>query len=40
MPRNASLPVSDVPVTGTSAGSVVGVIGLDVDPDVSFEDDP
>jgi hypothetical protein len=39
-PRNDSAPVSDVPVTATGAGSVVVVIGLDVDPAVVFDDDP
>jgi hypothetical protein len=39
VPRNDSLPVSDVPARDTGAGSVVVVVELDVDPDVTLDDD-
>jgi hypothetical protein len=40
VPRNDSLPVSDVPARDTGAGIVVVVVGFDVDPDVTLDDDP
>lgn len=36
VPTNDSLPVNDVPATGTGTGSTLALIGLDV----AFDDDP